>query len=329
MKLKTMSSKKKWILIAVAVLVVALLLILHFRKKNKLAVSYREVPVTRTSFDVTILSTGVVQPENRLEIKPPIAGRAEEVLVKEGDRVRKGQILAWMSSTERAALLDAARAKGADEVKRWQELYKATPILAPISGMIIQRNIESGQTFTNSDAVLVMSDRLTVKAQVDETDISQVHVGQNAGIILDAYPNNTLKAHVDQIAFDATTVNNVTTYVVDVLPEETPDYMRSGMTANVSFLVASLNDVLAIPTEAIKVRGNERYVLMSSPDGRRPVEKNITVGQSDGKLTEIKSGLNEGDQVLIAELSLDASQRATNPFFPSRSRSGSRGRGAK
>jgi macrolide-specific efflux system membrane fusion protein len=51
-------------------------------------------------------------PQNRLEIKPPIAGRAEEVLVNEGELVKAGQIIAWMSSTDRAALLDAARAQG-------------------------------------------------------------------------------------------------------------------------------------------------------------------------------------------------------------------------
>ncbi|MEK7223385.1 MAG: biotin/lipoyl-binding protein, partial [Pseudomonadota bacterium] len=67
--------------------------------------SYREVTATRGDLEVTILSTGVVQPRNRLEIKPPVAGRADEVLVAEGEAVKKGQILAWMSSTERAALI--------------------------------------------------------------------------------------------------------------------------------------------------------------------------------------------------------------------------------
>jgi multidrug efflux pump subunit AcrA (membrane-fusion protein) len=48
--------------------------------------------------DISILATGVVQPQNRLEIKPPIAGRIERVLVEEGETVKRGQILAWMSS---------------------------------------------------------------------------------------------------------------------------------------------------------------------------------------------------------------------------------------
>lgn len=201
--------------------------------------SYREVAVQRSDLEVTILSTGTVQPQNRLEIKPPVAGRIERVLVKEGQKVRVGQILAWMSSTERAALLDAARAQGADEIKKWEELYKPTPILAPLSGIVILKNVEPGQTFTTTDAVFALSDRLTVKAQVDETDIAEIKVKQTAIVTLDAYPDQKIPAVVDQIAFEAKTVSNVTTYIVDVVPDSEPEFMRSGMTANIKFFVKS------------------------------------------------------------------------------------------
>jgi macrolide-specific efflux system membrane fusion protein len=65
-----------------------------------------EVRDLRTSME----STGEIRPRNRLEVKPPIAGRLEELTVDEGDEVTKGQILGWLSSTERATLLDAALA---------------------------------------------------------------------------------------------------------------------------------------------------------------------------------------------------------------------------
>src|SRR4051794_37657463 len=93
-------------------------------------VSCRPGQIRKGEMKITILSTGVVQPENRVDIKPPIAGRVEKVLVNEGDVVKKGQVIAWMSSTERAALLDAASARGEDELKQWEEMYKPTPILA-------------------------------------------------------------------------------------------------------------------------------------------------------------------------------------------------------
>src|SRR6185436_13241208 len=101
-----------------------------------------------------------------------------------GDWVKKGQILAWLSSSERAALLDAARARGPEEVKKWEELYKPTPMLAPIAGTLIARNFEPGQGVNASDGVLVLSDRLIVRANVDETDIAQLRVGQAARLTL-------------------------------------------------------------------------------------------------------------------------------------------------
>ncbi|MEK7716716.1 MAG: biotin/lipoyl-binding protein, partial [Pseudomonadota bacterium] len=169
MTIKETARKYRRVIVLAALVMLGIAAAVYWNASREAQPSYREVTATRGDLEVTILSTGVVQPRNRLEIKPPVAGRADEVLVAEGQVVKKGQILAWMSSTERAALIDAARAKGPDEVKRWQDIYRATPVLAPINGTVILRNIEPGQTFTGNDAVLVMSDLLTVKAQVDET----------------------------------------------------------------------------------------------------------------------------------------------------------------
>lgn len=279
---------------------------------------YREVRPKRGAISVAVLSPGVVQPQNRLEIKPPVSGRVEDVLVAEGQKVRKGQFLAWISSTERAALLDAARAKGAEELKRWEDFYKATPILAPIDGTIIVRSVEPGQTFTNQEAVLVMSDRLTVKAQVDETDIAEIYLEQPAEITLDAYPAKPFSGRVVQIAYDAVTVNNVTTYTVDVLPESAPDFMRSGMTANVTFAGAVHDDVLLVPSQAIKI-GNGGFVVLTRGAGGPPAtpqERSIRVGVNDGKQAEIIEGLSENDTVLIAGAKVLAAPQASNPFSP-------------
>ena len=309
----------KWIAIIAVIAIVGIGgTIYRLRTGHKAVVTLRPVPVERGAIEISILATGTVQPENRLEIKPPIAGRVEHVLVSEGQHVRKGQILAWMSSTERAALLDAARAQGAEEVKKWEELYRPTPVLAPIAGTIILLSVEAGQTFTNSDSVLAMSDRLTVKAQVDETDIAQVKLKQRAEISLDAYPAQKILGAVEQIAFEAKTVNNVTTYLVDVLPLETPDFMRAGMTANVSFQVESKKGILVIPTEAIKLRGKTAFVLIRNDQNTEPEEREVTTGMTDGRKSEIVSGLNEGDKVLVAQYSPSTSpvQNATSPFSP-------------
>jgi len=277
---------------------------------------FTEYVVETGNIKIQILSTGVVSPENKVEIKPPIAGRVEKVLVKEGDKVRKGQILAWMSSTERAAMLDAASSKGAQELKEWEEMYRPTPILAAINGTIIQRNVESGQTFTTADAILVMSDRLTVKAQVDETDIAKIKLKQNARITLDAYPDVSLDAVVDQIAFDAKTVNNVTTYIVDVLPAKAPEFMRSGMTANVTFDVEAKNNIVVVPAEAVKSMKGTSYVTVPAAEKKDSVRL-VETGLTDGKKIEIVSGLKAGEKIMIQEFKVkEQNSGSANPFSP-------------
>jgi len=280
---------------------------------------YQEARVKRDHLATFVLTTGMVQPQNRLEIKSPVAGRVEEALVREGDKVRKGQILAWMSSTERAALMDAARAKGATELAYWEQLYKPTPLVAPLDGDIIARKIEPGQTVTASDILFVMSDRLIIEATVDETDIGRIVVGQTADITLDAYPQDVIPGKVDQIAYEAKTINNVTTYMVDVLPGKVPAFLRSGMTANIKILTAVTNGVLVLPSEAVHTETNQAVVWCANPADRdKPLSVPIVTGLSDGKKLEICSGLQEGDSVLVKAAFRTATKEDNqkNPFMP-------------
>jgi membrane fusion protein, macrolide-specific efflux system len=257
--------------------------------------------VTRGNLSAYIPSTGIVTPRNRLEIKPPVAGRVEQILVKEGDRVQKGEILAWISSSDRAALLDAARSKGADELKYWEDVYKPAPIIAPIDGFIILRNFEPGQTFTMSDAILVMADRLIVKAQVDETDIGKISAGQKAAIILDAYPDQTTDAVVESIEYESEVINNVTIYQVYVQPVSVPAYFKSGMSATVNFAQESRQNVLMLPLRAVRKKNGQSFVFTNGGD-KPVVPLQVTTGLDNGTNIEVVSGLAEGDEVVIPDV---------------------------
>jgi macrolide-specific efflux system membrane fusion protein len=307
-------TKKNKIWIGGGVAAALLLAYLLFGRDTKdESVRYEKIAVERADIEIKILSSGRVQPENRLDIKPPVAGRVEKILASAGDKVKKGQILAWMSSTERAAMIDAASARGPEEVKKWEELYRPTPLLAPLDGTLIQRNVESGQTFTTGDAVFVMSDRLTIKAQVDETDLASIALGQPVTITLDAYSSESIPAKVKRIAFDSTTVNNVTTYTVDILPDRTPEFMRSGMNATVTFSTKSKNQVLTLPSSAIRLENGKSVVLI--PGLKDNQKKIIQTGATDGIKTEIVSGLSEGDIVLEPSLKLDGDKKSgSTPF---------------
>lgn len=256
-----------------------------------------KVEVIRGDILAQLSTTGVVIPRNRLSIKPPVSGRIEEVLVREGESVKKGQTLAWMSSSERAALLDSARAKGPEEVKYWTNVYKPAPIIAPLDGFIIKRNMEPGQFFNLNDDVLVMADELIVQAQVDETDIGRIKLNQEAKIILDSYPNNEASGRVERIAYESELINNVTVYKVDVFILNIPKYFRSGMSATINFLIEKKKNVLLLPANAVKRKGNRSYIFIESNDKIRT--KQVKTGLEDGKNIEVDSELSEGDKVII------------------------------
>ncbi len=268
---------------------------------------------------ITVVTTGVVEPQNRLELKPSISGRIEEMLVEEGDKIEKGDILAWMSSTERAALIDAARSQDEETLKYWEEVYKKTPIISPITGEVIVRSVVPGQTVTTSEAVLVLSDRLIINAQFDETDIGRVKVGQESLITLDAYPDVRIKGVVDHIAYESEVVNNVTIYEVDIVPEDIPDILRSGMSVSVEAIEGTSDRALTVPSEAIHYDNGDIFVLIRNGSGK-PVRRDITIGLNNGESVEIISGLSLDDKVLVNNnFSLPKRKSVgSSPFMPNR-----------
>ncbi len=314
-----MKNKKYRIYLILLIVIISIVLIIKLKQGKTSVESVREISPIYGSIQTYISTTGIVEPQNRLEIKPPISGRIEEILVKEGQKVEIGQTLAWMSSTERAALLDAARAQGEEALKYWQEAYKATPLIAPIDGEVIVRAVEPGQTVTSADAVIVLSDRLIVKAQVDETDIGKVKLAQAAIISLDAYPEIKVEAKVDHISYESEVVNNVTIYEVDILPKSVPRVFRSGMSANVDIIEESKENVLIVPLEAVIQEKEGSFVLLSQGKDKKSVKRSVGLGISDDKNIEIVSGLEAGDKILITTqeyLPLNNTNSGTNPFMP-------------
>lgn len=291
---------------------------LKFFKKTNSEDIVKEIKPTLGTIQTVISTTGTVLPKNRLEIKPPVNGRVESILVQEGDKVKIGQTLAWMSSTDRAALLDAARGQSAEELEYWENAYKPIALLAPIDGEVIVATTQPGQTVTAADAVLVLSDHLIVRAQVDETDIGKVKLNQKAEISLDAYPDTKIKASVEHIYYESQTVNNVTIYNVDLLPENVPEFFRSGMNASVNFIAESKGDILVIPQEAVHKTKDGTFVLVKK-DSKEPVLVPVTLGISDDKNIEVVSGITKDDTIVITTkkyvLPSDSSG-GTNPFAP-------------
>ncbi|MCX5656750.1 MAG: efflux RND transporter periplasmic adaptor subunit [Candidatus Omnitrophica bacterium] len=317
------NKKLRTFFIVVVILVIAGLLVTRTKQKSPSGEMIKEITPVIGSIRTFISCTGTVLPKNRLEIKPPVNGRIESVLVREGDKIKTGQILAWMSSTERAALLDAARGKEEKELKYWEETYKPIPLSAPIDGEVIVATTQPGQTITASDAVVVLSDHLIVRAQVDETDIGKITSSMKAIITLDAYPDTKINASVEHIYYESKTVNNVTIYEVDLIPEEVPAFFRSGMNASVDFIIQDKQDILLIPVGAVYKENGDTYILEKQANSKEPIKVRVTLGITDDKNIEVVSGIIKDDRIIetTKKYSLPKTTTAgSNPFMPSRRR---------
>jgi macrolide-specific efflux system membrane fusion protein len=305
---------------ALAVAVIAGLFLFVINKKGKSDVSYREYHAEIGSISAVVSTTATVKPQNRLEIKSPVSGRIDQILVKEGQFVRKGEVLALVSSTDRAALLDAATQKGKSETDYWKKVYNQTALISPINGQVIVSSFNPGQTITTTDAVLVLSDRLIVKADVDETDIGNIKLGQKAEISLDAYPEIKVDGVVDHIYYESKLVNNVNIYQVDLLPSAVPEVFRSGMSANVNIVVKEKDNVLLLPIAAVRTRNGRSFVSKrgASQDSLRRVP--VQTGLKDEKSIEIVQGLSAGDVVVVRDSTfvLPKGSGGSNPFVPQR-----------
>jgi multidrug efflux pump subunit AcrA (membrane-fusion protein) len=132
--------------------------------------------------------------------------------------------------------------------------------------------------------------------EVDETDIGKIYVGQKAAATLDAFPEERINGEVVKISQEGRTVSNVVIYDVQVNAEAVPSNWSSGMTANVELLVHDLKDIVLLPVSAVRQTGMDKMVMLA---GDKPRPQKIETGATDGKMIQVKSGLSEGDSVLV------------------------------
>src|SRR5437762_6740037 len=202
-------------------------------------------------------------------------------------------------------------------------------ITSPIDGVVISRSVDVGQSVAASlqaPVIFQIANDLT-KMQIDsnvaEADVGAVEVGQAVDFTVDAFPTRTFHGKVVQVRNAPITVQNVVTYDT-VIGVSNPELkLKPGMTANVSIIIAHKDDVLQIKNAALRYRPpdaatTEKPRSTSSPSGQRPTaarerkpERTVYVlsfgrpkpvqiktGISDGIVTEVTEGLNEGDRVV-------------------------------
>ena len=307
--------KKKWILIIGAGVVLVIFIALALKssgvKRTKVTVE------TARKGDITsiVTATGKVSAQADVDISADVMGRIEELPVKEGDRVKEGQLLVKIDDQSRR--MDVAQARGSllsaqsarekaridlerekklfdkghtsqalldiaqnayDQADAQVQVYEASldraqdqldkcTIRSPMNGTITKLNSEKGEnvvlgTMNNPGTVImVISDlsAMEVEAEVDETDIARVNLGQEAEITLDAFPDTTFRGKVTQIgnspeASGFSTSDQITNFMVKILIRDKVQNIKPGMTASVDITTDHKTDVIKVPAGAVVMR---------------------------------------------------------------------------
>jgi HlyD family secretion protein len=135
-----------------------------------------------------------------------------------------------------------------------------TSIYAPIDGIVVQRDMDVGQTVAASlsapQLFVIAKDlsQMQILATVDESDIGQIKNDQSVSFTVQAYPGQTFTGTVRQVRINATTVNNVVNYTAVVAVANPDGKLLPGMTATVKFLIGSANDALSVPNAALRFK---------------------------------------------------------------------------
>ncbi len=170
-------------------------------------------------------------------------------------------------------------------------------VVAPFDGTVTAVNAKVGQTASGTAFSIADLNNLQVVVQMSEVDVDQIKTGQNVQITLDAVPSVTLTGKVTLIAPSGTQSSGVVNYPVTVTLDKATDAVKTGMTANLNVIVAQHQNALAVPTRAIKTVNRQKMVTVVK-NGQQ-VQTTVQTGLTSGSMTEIVSGLQEGDVVVM------------------------------
>jgi HlyD family secretion protein len=196
-----------------------------------------------------------------------------------------------------------------------QDRLVDTKVTAPMDGVVSARNVQIGQIISSAvsnvgggTTVMTLSDlsRIFVLASVDETDIGKVQVGQPTMITADAFPGKFFRGKVVRMATRGVNASNVVTFEVKIeVTSEEKSLLRPEMTTNLEIVAAEKDDALMVPSDALMRRFDKKSVTVVK-DGGETEQRGVVTGIEDSTRTEIVSGLEEGETVLVRKSAADS-----------------------
>jgi HlyD family secretion protein len=195
-------------------------------------------------------------------------------------------------------------------LKQLEEQLSYTTIVAPMDGVILSRDVEIGDAVSSilvlgSTATLVMTEgdinQVYVQGKVDEADIAHVYMGQPARIKVESFRDRVFNGKVTKIAPLGVEKDNVTTFEVRVSIDNPGGELKANMTANAEIMLDEHKGVLTVPENAVSYDAQKNsFVQVPDKNQKEGMHKvSVTVGLSNGSVTEILKGLKEGDQVVL------------------------------
>ena len=213
-------------------------------------------------------------------------------------------------------------------------------ITSPIDGVVLSKSVEEGQTVAasfNTPELFKIAQDLTdmrVIADIDEADIGGVKEGQRVSFTVDAFPDDHFEGRVTQVRQQATTESNVVTYEVVISAPNEDLKLMPGLTASVTIYTMEKNDVLVVPSKALRFMPNQVFLekdqtiadveadhKLWTMEGNTFKAHKVEIGTSNGVLTEITGGVAAGT-VVLSDFNVSSAsdgeqqEQANNPFMP-------------
>ncbi len=262
-----------------------------------------DLPMYKHTFDRAqqMSSLGVVSQQN-------LDDAQQKYLAAANTRDRAVSQISVDNSKLRQAQAQVAQAQAS--LKQLQDQLSYTIITSPMDGVVLSRDVEVGDAVSSilvlgSTATLVMTigdtTQVYVQGKVDEADIGKVYLGQPARIKVESFKDKSFLGKVTKIAPLGVEKDNVTTFEVRVSIDNPGGELKANMTANAEILLEEHKNVMTVPEQAV-IYDKDRKASVEVPDpkqkkGRRAVS--IMAGISNGTKTEVLSGLNGGDTVIL------------------------------
>lgn len=238
-----------------------------------------------------------------------ILSREEVEQAVEAERVARNN---YETARLKAAALAAGQVEEAslrEQLAVAQAQLAKTKIRAAVAGTVLTRDVEPGDLVQPGQTLftIALTGNTEIRVPLDERNLPQLALQQNATVISDAYPDQSFPARINFIAPSIDPQRGTVEVRLTVNP--VPDFLRQDMTVSVNVETAKRARALAIPNDALSsIKGDKAVVLMVR-DGKVQRQQ-ITLGLRGLAMSEVKSGLSEGDQVLAdAESSLEDGTR--------------------